>query len=86
MTEQDLLDAGFTKMHALHTDTQNGYDYYYYINNVCEGVVLVSNGSDELVNDRYHVYSFDIPLKIYSKEKLNEFISLVKHLITFENV
>jgi hypothetical protein len=31
MTEQDLIDLGFDKVEVLDDESQNGYDYYYYI-------------------------------------------------------
>ena len=40
MTEKELIGAGFEKQEANHVETDNGYDYYYYILDLCEGVCL----------------------------------------------
>lgn len=87
MSEQDLINAGFKKLEALHQDTDNGYDYHFYINNLCEGVFLNSSDSDDVVDNNWIVYSFEIPsLKIESYDKLMEFYNIVKNLTGCENV
>jgi len=80
MTEQELLDAGFEKQEASHSETGNGYDYHYYILELCEGICLISNDSDNVVNEHgWFVKSFDIPsINIKNIEHLHAFIELVK--------
>jgi hypothetical protein len=80
MTEQELIDAGFKKQPCNHLESGNGYDYYYYTNDVCEGIYLISSDSDEVVNDEWCVISHDIPIKIKTKEKLQEFLELINQI------
>lgn len=80
MTEQELIDAGFKKQLCNHLESGNGYDYYYYINDVCEGIYLISSDSDEVVNNEWCVISYDIPIKIKTKEKLQEFLELINQI------
>ena len=80
MTEQELIDAGFEKQQCNHLESGNGYDYYYYTNEVCEGIYLISSDSDEVVNDEWYVISHDIPIKIKTKEKLQEFLELINQI------
>lgn len=87
MTELDLIDAGFEKQLANHIETGNGYDYNYYILDLCEGVCLVSCDSDEIIDGEWFIKSFDIPsLKIFTTAHLVEFLELVKTLTGCENV
>jgi hypothetical protein len=80
MTEDELIEAGFQKQECNHLESGNGYDYYYYTNEVCEGIYLVSSDSDELKDGKWWVYSHDIPIKIRTKEKLQEFLELINYI------
>lgn len=87
MTEKQLIEAGFEKQEANHVETDNGYDYYYYILDLCEGVCLLSCDSDEVTDDKWYIKSFDIPaLKIETQTHLNEFLDLVRTLTGCEHV
>jgi hypothetical protein len=87
MTEQELIDAGFEKEEANHKETGNGYDYGYYILDLCEGICLVSCDSDEVIDDNWYIKSFDIPaLKIETQTHLAEFLELVRTLTGCEHV
>lgn len=82
MTEQELIDAGFEKETANHMETGNGYDYYYYLLELCEGISLISSDSDEVVDGNWIIKSFDVPaLKIETKAHLDEFLEIVRTLI-----
>ena len=82
MTEQELIDAGFEKETANHMETGNGYDYYYYLLELCEGISLISSDSDEVVDGNWIIKSFDVPaLKIETKVHLDEFLEIVRTLI-----
>jgi hypothetical protein len=59
MTEGDLIELGFTKVDVLNSESDNGYDYYYYRLEVMPGITLVSCGNDELVNHEYYVINND---------------------------
>ena len=80
MTEQELIQAGFEKAECLNEESDNGYDYYYYLLDLCEGMCLVSSDSDDLKHENgWTVKSFDVPgLEITTLEQLHEFINMVK--------
>jgi hypothetical protein len=58
MTEQELIDLGFDKVEVLDDESQNGYDYYYYVLDLLPGLSLISSGNDES-KDSWSVYNFD---------------------------
>ena len=87
MTEKEITDAGFEKKTVPSSESSNGYDYYFYDLDLCEGVYLVSTESDLVVGDNWKITSFDIPaLNIETVEHLNQFLELVKNLTGCENV
>lgn len=82
MTEEHLIAAGFKKQEANHLETGNGYDYYYYTLEVCEGINLISSDSDEFNDNFWIVKSFDIPeLYIEYFTDLREFINVVRKVL-----
>ena len=79
MTEQELINAGFEKQEAKNAETGNGYDYYYYILELCEGITLMSEDNDRVKDNNWEVRSFDIPaLKIKYSYQLKYFIDLMR--------
>jgi hypothetical protein len=58
MTEQELIEFGFDKVEVSDDESQNGYDYYYYILDLLPGLSLISSASDESL-DEWKVYNFD---------------------------
>lgn len=58
MTEQELIDLGFDKVEVLDDESQNGYDYYYYVLDLLPGLSLISSGNDQS-EDGWCVYNFD---------------------------
>ena len=58
MTEQELIDLKFDKVEILDGESQNGYDYYYYVLDLLPGLSLISSASDES-KDGWKVYNFD---------------------------
>lgn len=83
MREEELLKIGFERYDILNEESSNGYDYYYYILNLCNGVCLVSSDSDRVTNDFWTIKCFDIPdLKIEDAEKLMRFITFMETMTT----
>ena len=74
MTEQKLLELGFLKVEVLDEESQNGYDYYYYMLDILPGLSLISSASDEST-ENWNVYNFDWD----SNKALTE--DSIKHLI-----
>jgi len=87
MTENQLIKHGFKKQTCSDLESDNGYDYYYYILELCEGVCLVSEDSDHIKEDSWSVVSFDIPaLKIVTEDNLINFLQVMDTVINCENV
>jgi hypothetical protein len=75
MTEQELVEFGFDKVEVSDDESQNGYDYYYYILDLLPGLSLISSASDESLDGEWKVYNFDWD----TKEELNRYA--IGHLI-----
>jgi hypothetical protein len=59
MTEQELVDYGFDKVEVKDSESQNGYDYYYYVLDLLPGLSLISSASDESLDGKWKVFNFD---------------------------
>ena len=71
MTEQDLIDLGFTKTIVTDEESNNGYDYYYYSLDLMEGLSLNSNDSDHTTTHGWEVHNYDwSTVKNISKESI----------------
>lgn len=82
MTEKDLVNYSFIKTLVKNADSSNGYDYYYYTLDLCDGISLISSESDKVKDNDWRVTSFEIPaMSIKTVEHMNAFIDLVKILI-----
>ena len=80
MTEQDLIDLGFNKVEVLNEDSQNGYDYFYYVLNIFDNLSLISSANDRVKekND-WTVTNFDWPdhFLLQSKLQVQDFLLAV---------
>jgi len=75
MKEQELIDFGFDKVEVKDSESQNGYDYYYYVLDLLPGLSLISSANDESLDDEWKVFNFDWD----TKSELNK--SAIEHLI-----
>ena len=79
MTEQELIEAGFERQETPHEVSNNGYDYYYYIMDLCDGVCLITSDSVDVKDDHWIVRSFEIPsIKIETVDQLNQFLAVIR--------
>ena len=80
MTEQDLIDLGFNKVEVLNEDSQNGYDYFYYVLNIFDNLSLISSENDRVKekND-WTVTNLDWPnhFLLQSKLQVQDFLHAV---------
>ena len=53
MKEQDIIDLGFTK--------ELGDNFYYYTYDLASGLGLITQASDEVVDNKWYVEFFDSP-------------------------
>lgn len=76
MTEKDLLAFGFKKEIITDSESQNGYDYYYYTLEIIQDIVLVSSESDEIEDDEWGVFFSDSNCEIWNPKLLKELIDV----------
>ena len=79
MTENDLIDLGFNKVEIADSESQNGYDYYYYNFEVFENLTLSSVDSDRVENDNWYVDNLEWPdkFRMHDKEHVIHFLEAV---------
>lgn len=59
MTEQELINLGFDRVEVLDSESQNGYDYYYYVLDLLPGLTLISSNDNDNDDNNWKVYNFD---------------------------
>ena len=85
MTEQDLIDAGFEKVHVSKEDSGDDEDYSYYLLEATDGITLVSDSPAENNGDSWSVHSFELDkILITEADRLVHFLNALK-LCTQEN-
>ena len=82
MKEQDLVDLGFKKQNASTDEillSEFGDDFYYYTYDFARGFLLITQSSDEVVDNKWVVEIFETyPLvRFTSKEPVKELIKIV---------
>jgi|688.fasta_scaffold328781_5 hypothetical protein len=81
MTEEELIDLGFEKIDILDSDSQNGYDYYYYNKELCSGVLLHSTDNIDVIDNKWSLKSFDIPaLNITERIHYEQFLEIMGNI------
>jgi len=77
MKEQDLIDLGFKRIEDFDGDEV----FHCYNLDLVEGFSLISNDSDN-AKEGWYVELFDVDqIKFFEREKLEEFINVVKRNI-----
>ena len=76
MTEKELIEFGFKKEIIPDSESQNGYDYYYYTLEIIQDLVLVSSESDEIEDDEWGVFFSDSDCEIWDPKLLKELIDV----------
>lgn len=79
MKESDLVKLGFNKVEIKHAESQNGYDYYYYIFEVFNGLTLCSVDSDRIDEEGWVVTNLEWPeqFRINSPQEFQSFLQAV---------
>ncbi len=81
MSEEELIALGFDRVEITNQESDNGYDYYYYQKELCNGVELHSTDNIDVVNDTWVLKSFDIPaIEIRSMEHYNQFLEIMGNI------
>lgn len=82
MTEQQIISLGFTKLEisAEQSGSINAY-YYYSLQLSLGGCCFSTPADDEIHDDNWPVYEFDLMLKTDDYEKLSQFIIAFNNLL-----
>jgi hypothetical protein len=83
MTENDLTNLGFNKIEIKDLDSQNGYDYFYYVLDVFDNLTLCSVDSDVVEDDNWYVTNLDWPehFKLQTPQEVHSFLQSVGHQV-----
>ena len=83
MTENDLTILGFNKVEIKDLDTQNGYDYFYYVLDVFDNLTLCSVDSDVVEDDNWYVTNLDWPehFKLQTPQEVHSFLQSVGYQV-----
>ncbi len=81
MIEQELIDLGFNKVEVKDSESQNGYDYFFYTLDVFNNLTLMSVDSDQVKEENWYVYNLDWPdqFKLQTKDQVLQFLHSVGH-------
>jgi hypothetical protein len=82
MTEQELIDLNFIKQVITDKESDNGFDFYFYQKEICEGLILHSIDNKTVENNNWILNCFEIPaLKIKTVEHYQQFLEIIEALI-----
>lgn len=83
MTENELTNLGFNKIEIKDLDTQNGYDYFYYILDVFDNLTLCSVDSDVVEDNNWYVTNLDWPehFKLQTPQEVHSFLQSVGYQV-----
>lgn len=76
--EHELVEEGFEKVDVLTSESDNENDYYYYKLELNDDFSLISNASDEINNNQWTVYCYEIDITIKDIEDIQTLIALHK--------
>ena len=70
MKEQDIIDLGFTK--------QSGDNFYYYTYDLSRGFSLITQASDEVVDNKWVVEVFETStIRFTNKKSVKKLIKII---------
>ena len=81
MTEDELIELGFTRVDVPISESGNKNDYYYYSYDLGFSNMCISSASDETLKDRWLITGItieDYDLKIENTEEFQLFLNLIK--------
>jgi hypothetical protein len=81
MTEQQLIDLGFNKVEVKDSESQNGYDYFFYTLDVFNNLALMSVDSDMVQDENWYVYNMDWPdqFRLQTVDQVQNFLRSIGH-------
>lgn len=82
MTEKELIEEGFEKITVPNSESDNGYDYYFYELGICDHITLYSTDSIDVKDDNWTLECWEIyGLKIANKDTFQQFKELMTNII-----
>ena len=82
MKEQDLVDLGFERTDVSEIES-GGDPFHYYTLDFSRGFSLISNGSDEVVDNKWvvEIFNTEDAIRFVDKNELEQFINIIKRNI-----
>jgi hypothetical protein len=77
ITEKDLEEAGFEKITVPHEESQNGYDYHFYSNELWDDISLYADENDSWCIKCYQITG----LRIKNIEDFHLFVNLLDKIM-----
>ena len=82
MTEAELKSENFEKVFVLNEESDNGFDYYYYRKEFCEGLLLRSNDNLDVKDNEWSLGCDEIPaIKITSIKHYKYFKEILETIL-----
>lgn len=78
MRKEDLIESGFEMVFVPIEESGDEADYYYYKYEINPDVILLSNSSDEINNNRWKVYEHSWGIAINDIDDVHTLINLFK--------
>lgn len=86
MTERELELLGFEKTVIKDEESDNGYDFHFYVYSVAKGLTFVSNANDEADLDNFAIENWRVtiaetvpPIKFDNFGELQSLINLLEN-------
>ena len=74
--EHELIEEGFERVDVLASESDNENDYYHYQLDLNDNFTLISDASDEITNNKWNVYCYEIVVVIKDIEDIQTLIAL----------
>lgn len=74
--EHELIEEGFERVDVLASESDNENDYYHYQLDLNSDFTLISDASDEITNNQWNVYCYEIDVVIKDIEDIQTLIAL----------
>lgn len=74
--EHELIEEGFERVDVLASESGNEKDYYHYQLVLNDDFTLISDASDEITNNQWNVYCYEIDVTIKDIEDVQTLIAL----------
>lgn len=74
--EHELIEEGFDRVDVPASESDNENDYYHYQLTLNDDFTLVSEASDEITNNQWNVYCYEIDVTIKDIEDIQVLVAL----------